>query len=133
MIVVIVVLIVVLMEVVILVVFMIMFSVILVVIVVVIIVVIVIIIIVVSKINFIELIMFVNFGKILSILRFLLVDIDKQIIVCIKFKKFNDVIFEIFIEYVMFLLKKDEKQLLKQMVIFIILIMIFKYGLNNVV
>lgn len=129
MIVVIVVLIVVLMEVVILVVFMIMFSVILVVI----IVVIVIIIIVVSKINFIELIMFVNFGKILSILRFLLVDIDKQIIVCIKFKKFNDVIFEIFIEYVMFLLKKDEKQLLKQMVIFIILIMIFKYGLNNVV
>lgn len=116
MIVVIVVLIVVLMEVVILVVFMIMFSVILVVI----IVVIVIIIIVVSKINFIELIMFVNFGKILSILRFLLVDIDKQIIVCIKFKKFNDVIFEIFIEYVMFLLKKDEKQLLKQMVIFII-------------
>lgn len=129
MIVVIVVLIVVLMEVVILVVFMIMFSVILVVN----IVVIVIIIIVVSKINFIELIMFVNFGKILSILRFLLVDIDKQIIVCIKFKKFNDVIFEIFIEYVMFLLKKDEKQLLKQMVIFIILIMIFKYGLNNVV
>lgn len=129
MIVVIVVLIVVLMEVVILVVFMIMFSVILVVI----IVVIVIIIIVVSKMNFIELIMFVNFGKILSILRFLLVDIDKQIIVCIKFKKFNDVIFEIFIEYVMFLLKKDEKLLLKQMVIFIILIMIFKYGLNNVV
>lgn len=129
MIVVIVVLIVVLMEVVILVVFMIMFSVILVVI----IVVIVIIIIVVSKINFIELIMFVNFGKILSILRFLLVDIDKQIIVCIKFKKFNDVIFEIFIEYVMFLLKKDEKLLFKQMVIFIILIMIFKYGLNNVV
>lgn len=129
MIVVIVVLIVVLMEVVILVVFMIMFSVILVVI----IVVIVIIIFVVSKINFIELIMLVDFGKILSILRFLLVDIDKQIIVCIKFKKFNDVIFEIFIEYVMFLLKKDEKQLLKQMVIFIILIMIFKYGLNNVV
>lgn len=129
MIVVIVVLIVVLMEVVILVVFMIMFSVILVVI----IVVIVIIIIVVSKINFIELIMLVDFGKILSILRFLLVDIDKQIIVCIKFKKFNDVIFEIFIEYVMFLLKKDEKLLFKQMVIFIILIMIFKYGLNNVV
>lgn len=129
MIVVIVVLIVVLTEVVILVVFMIMFSVILVVI----IVVIVIIIIVVSKINFIELIMLVDFGKILSILRFLLVDIDKQIIVCIKFKKFNDVIFEIFIEYVMFLLKKDEKLLFKQMVIFIILIMIFKYGLNNVV
>lgn len=129
MIVVIVVLIVVLMEVVILVVFMIMFRVILVVI----IVVIVIIIFVVSKINFIELIMLVDFGKILSILRFLLVDIDKQIIVCIKFKKFNDVIFEIFIEYVMFLLKKDEKLLFKQMVIFIILIMIFKYGLNNVV
>lgn len=129
MIVVIVVLIVVLMEVVILVVFMIMFSVILVVI----IVVIVIIIFVVSKINFIELIMLVDFGKILSILRFLLVDIDKQIIVCIKFKKFNDVIFEIFIEYVMFLLKKDEKLLFKQMVFFIILIMIFKYGLNNVV